>query len=144
MKGCKHRPQQIVKTSETVIWIVTNMGQTNIPSRTWSKIQTKSYYFNIFINLLKDRSAFLFYFNLEQKFTAGYYSSEKLFRWCHFSKKNEDASSKGWVESAPPGWNRVVYDRNLVSVSATETKIKSRYRFRGQNFFCLNLNFPPF
>ena len=28
----------------------------------------------------------------------------------------------------------LVYDRNLVSVSATETKIKSRYRFRGQNF----------
>ena len=28
-----------------------------------------------------------------------------------------------------------MYDRNLVSVSATETKIKSRYRFRGQNFF---------
>ena len=38
----------------------------------------------------------------------------------------------------------VVYDRNLVSVSATETKIKFRYRFRGQNFFCLNLNFPSF
>ena len=37
---------------------------------------------------------------------------------------------------------KVVYDRNLVSVSATETKIK--FRFRGQNFFCLNLNFPPF
>ena len=41
-------------------------------------------------------------------------------------------------------WVKVVYDRNLVSVSATETKIKSRYWFRGQNFFCLNLNFPPF
>ena len=39
---------------------------------------------------------------------------------------------------------RLVYDRNLVSVSATETKIKSRYRFQGQNFFCLNLNFPHF
>ena len=39
---------------------------------------------------------------------------------------------------------KVVYDQNLVSVSATETKIKFRYRFRGQNFFCLNLNFPPF
>ena len=38
----------------------------------------------------------------------------------------------------------LVYDRNLVSVSATETKIKFRYRFRGQIFFCLNLNFPPF
>ena len=38
----------------------------------------------------------------------------------------------------------IVYDRNLVSVLATETKIKSRYRFRGQNFFCLNLNFLPF
>ena len=54
LKGCKHRPQQIVKTSETVIWIVTNMGQTNISCRTWSKIQTESYYFNIFIQLLKD------------------------------------------------------------------------------------------
>ena len=43
-----------------------------------------------------------------------------------------------------PGPCTVVYDRNLVSVSATETKIKFRYRFRGQNFFCLNLNFPPF
>ena len=39
---------------------------------------------------------------------------------------------------------KLVYDQNLVSVSATETKIKSRYRFRCQNFFCLNLNFPPF
>ena len=38
----------------------------------------------------------------------------------------------------------LVYDRNLVSVSATETKIKFRYRFWCQNFFCLNLNFPPF
>ena len=37
---------------------------------------------------------------------------------------------------------RVVYDQNLVSVSATETMIKFRYRFRCQNFFCLN--FPPF
>ena len=36
----------------------------------------------------------------------------------------------------------VVYDRNLVSVSATETKIKFRYRCR--NFFCLYRNFPPF
>ena len=42
------------------------------------------------------------------------------------------------------GHSNVVYDRNLVSVSATETKIKSRYRFQGQNFFCLNLNFLPF
>ena len=38
----------------------------------------------------------------------------------------------------------LVYDRNQVSVSATETKIKFRYRFWDQNFFCLNLNFPPF
>ena len=37
----------------------------------------------------------------------------------------------------------IVYDRNLVSVSATETKIKSRHGFQGQKFFCLNLNFPP-
>ena len=36
--------------------------------------------------------------------------------------------------------NQLVYDRNLVSVSATETKIKFRYRFRGQNFFCLLLS----
>ena len=67
LKGCKHRPQQIVKTSETVIWIVTNMGQTSISCRTWSKIKTESYYFNIFIQLLKDRSGFLLYFNSEQK-----------------------------------------------------------------------------
>ena len=38
----------------------------------------------------------------------------------------------------------LVYDQNLVSVSATETKTKFRYRFRGQNFFCRNLNFPFF
>ena len=44
-----------------------------------------------------------------------------------------------------PQWDfELVYDQNLVSVSATETKIKFWYRFRGQNFFCLNLNFPPF
>ena len=42
------------------------------------------------------------------------------------------------------GLLQLVYDQNLVSVSATETKIKSRYRFPGQNFFCLNLNFLPF
>ena len=35
----------------------------------------------------------------------------------------------------------VVYDRNLVSVSATETKIKFWYRYRSLNFFCLNRNF---
>jgi hypothetical protein len=33
-----------------------------------------------------------------------------------------------------------VYDQNLVSVSATETKIK----FRCRNFLCLYRNFPPF
>ena len=38
----------------------------------------------------------------------------------------------------------VVYNPNLVSVSATETKIKFQYRFRCHNFFCLNLNFPSF
>ena len=35
----------------------------------------------------------------------------------------------------------VVYDRNLVSISATETKIMFRYRYRSLNFFCLNRNF---
>ena len=37
--------------------------------------------------------------------------------------------------------NLLVYNQNLVSVSVTDTKIKSRYRFRGDNFFCLNRNF---
>ena len=36
------------------------------------------------------------------------------------------------------------YDRNLVWVSATETNIEFRYRFRCRNFFCLYRNFPPF
>ena len=35
----------------------------------------------------------------------------------------------------------LVYDRNLVSVSATKTKIKFRYRYWSLNFFCLNQNF---
>ena len=35
-----------------------------------------------------------------------------------------------------PHWDfELVYDQNLVSVSATETKIKFRCWFRGQNFF---------
>ena len=33
---------------------------------------------------------------------------------------------------------QVVYDQNLVSVSATETKIEFPYRFWCRNFFCLN------
>ena len=35
----------------------------------------------------------------------------------------------------------IVYDQNLVSVSATETKIRFRYRYRSLNFFYLNRNF---
>ena len=35
----------------------------------------------------------------------------------------------------------VVYNQNLVLVSATETKIKFRYWYRSLNFFCLNRNF---
>ena len=38
---------------------------------------------------------------------------------------------------------QVVYDQNLVSVSATETKIEFPNRFWCRNFFCLNLNVPP-
>ena len=37
LKGCKHWPQQIVKTSVTEIRIVTNVGQTNIILGTWSE-----------------------------------------------------------------------------------------------------------
>ena len=33
-----------------------------------------------------------------------------------------------------------MYNRNLVSVPATETKIKIRYRLRGKNVSCLNIN----
>ena len=35
----------------------------------------------------------------------------------------------------------IVYDQNLVSVSATETKIRFWYRYRSLNFFYLNRNF---
>ena len=35
----------------------------------------------------------------------------------------------------------LVYDQNLVSVLATETKIRCRYRYRSLNFFYLNQNF---
>ena len=41
-----------------------------------------------------------------------------------------------------PQWDfELVYDQNLVSVSATETKIRFRYQYRSLNFFYLNRNF---
>ena len=41
-----------------------------------------------------------------------------------------------------PHWDfELVYDQNLVSVSATETKIRFRYQYRSLNFFYLNRNF---
>ena len=58
----------------------------------------------------------------------------------HFCYRQDEV--RLWLSKL--GGHNVVYDRNLVSVSATETMIKFRYRFRRQNFFCLNLNFPPF
>ena len=39
---------------------------------------------------------------------------------------------------------RVVYDQNLVSVLATETKIRFQYLYRSLNFFYLNQNFLHF
>ena len=57
--------------------------------------------------------------------------------------KTMEKWQKMWFCHNQMQW-QLVYDQNLVSVSATETKIKFRYRFRGQNFFCLNLNFPHF
>ena len=60
-----------------------------------------------------------------------------------FLLKSSLKAGKWWPAMDISRWalihNTLVYDRNLVSVSSTETKIK--FLYRSLNFFCLNRNF---